>query len=116
MQLWISHCGNAFRLDADWQFTLHAESRNDGMRKAPYGPRSVEDSKRYEYPAGRNGNRYSSGNLRQTDVILPSGTELVADRVYIHHHEAKTLGLGKNVVELTVITDSDCNIINVETP
>ena len=68
MRLHIPKTGDAARLASDWEFPLHADRRNVEFHNAFQGHPGI-------------GVDWSSWNERR--YLLPAGTELVFDRIYI---------------------------------
>jgi hypothetical protein len=68
MNMHIPTIGEKFELTADWNFTLYAEHRNKGACKY------------FELECER---WWDRGALKTKPVMLPKGTILTVDRIYI---------------------------------
>ncbi len=73
MMLFIPDVGDQIKLDADWQFKLQCEHRNISLLDAFEIP---EDQRDYA-------NRWGNAQPKFFDMMLPAGTVLKIDRVYI---------------------------------
>lgn len=72
MKVWIPNCGDAIILDRDWEFVLKHEARNADFYDAVTGNEKGAVYKKYGW-----------GRIPDVPVIMPKGTELVTDRIYI---------------------------------
>lgn len=89
----IPDIGTIVRLQQDWTFRLHAESRNYDMFQLI----GVEYNSKYNDSSHWWRSRY--GNLEPNDVILKAGTKLKIDRVYIRKGAKEYSSITFNVVK-----------------
>lgn len=68
MKIWLPKCGDAVRLTKDWSFQLHEEYRNSEVWRLQSGSAM--------------GCQYRPV-LNKISCMMPCGTELVFDRLYV---------------------------------
>jgi hypothetical protein len=87
MKLFIPACGYRIRLVKDWQFELYFEHRNDALVKV-LAPDEMIVGDRYNWRY-KNGGCTRTWEPRSCRALIPSGTILEVDRVYVRR-QSKT--------------------------
>lgn len=95
MKLFIPACGDRLILVKDWVFPLYLERRNTKFAKT----RGLLDQSADDWGVWV-GERYRSG-FKCVNAVLPAGTVLECDRVYIRSYNKSRLELGNDYDSIT---------------